>query len=181
MLYFTRHYLLLCVVLLVSQVNPLEDPIPSSSHYKHATYEESLRSPPPHRLNQRSPPSNPPASTPQPPVPSIPPLNTLSLDDLPSSSGAFTPVNFPPGWICYPISSSVAVRPVQVTAASLIRFYEYLIQACAHHFWAPQTNLLNAAIQWGAFTLTVDGAKGSPPLQWGILALLAQGMLERAR
>ncbi|KAL8725649.1 MAG: hypothetical protein Q9166_007226 [cf. Caloplaca sp. 2 TL-2023] len=145
---------------------------------------------------KRGPPSKP--GDPPLPFPSGGPLFTpsisLSHDTQPSSSGPFTSINLPSGWTLYPPSSASAIIPVQLAAAHLEAFYTALIATCAHNFWSPNpdTPLLNNALRAGPFMLTVIGAAGGSSsghagggggtgVPWGILALIAQGMLERAR
>lgn len=117
------------------------------------------------------------------PVPSSPPSTWYPDNDLPSSSGAFTPVNLPTGWVIHPISSMIAMRPITVAASALERFYKDIISLCAQNFWSstPDAPMLNANLQLGMLLLTIAGDPKSPGLPWGILALLAQGMLERAQ
>ncbi|KAL8756750.1 MAG: hypothetical protein Q9184_004389 [Pyrenodesmia sp. 2 TL-2023] len=107
----------------------------------------------------------------------------LSSDTHPSSSGAFTPIALPPNWTIYPASSHLVLRPVLVAAAALERFYTDIIAHCASNFWSatPDAPLWYGNLRFGALLLTVVGGEGSPGLPWDVLALLAQGMLERVR
>ncbi|KAI4098090.1 MAG: hypothetical protein L6R37_006676 [Teloschistes peruensis] len=101
--------------------------------------------------------------------------------DAPSSSGPFTPVALPPQWQAYPFADMSAVRPVIVAASTLEIFYGTVLQHCAKQFWAgtPASTLLKWRL--GALKLTVSGEKAMNGLPWGVLALLVQGMLERAK
>ncbi|KAL9577011.1 MAG: hypothetical protein Q9212_006652 [Teloschistes hypoglaucus] len=101
--------------------------------------------------------------------------------DLPSSSGPFTPVELPPQWQAYPFSNTDAVRPVILAASILETFYTVVLEHCAKQFWAaaPASTLLKWRL--GALKITVKGQSAMDGLPWGVLALLVQGMLERAR
>lgn len=106
----------------------------------------------------------------------------LSAEHDPSSSGAFTAVNLPEGWGIYPVSPMLVMRPVQVTSSVLQKFYESVIRHCAQRFWSQTSEpLLNRTIRLGMLLLMVVGDPKGQGLPWGILALLAQGMLERVR
>ncbi|KAL8925574.1 MAG: hypothetical protein Q9208_003466 [Pyrenodesmia sp. 3 TL-2023] len=138
-------------------------------------------SPPP--LSVRSVPNPNPSASPQPSPSSSPPSTWYLPSQHASSSGAFTPITLPPDWTIYPSPSHPVLRPVLVAAAALERFYADIIAYCASNFWSatPDAPLLNGNLRLGALLLNVLGEKGSPGLPWGVLALLAQGMLERAR
>ncbi|KAL8951548.1 MAG: hypothetical protein Q9222_002486 [Ikaeria aurantiellina] len=117
-----------------------------------------------------------------PPITNPPASNSFSHDFLPSSSGPFTPFNLPDGWTIYPPSSTIAIMPVQIAGLHLHAFYASLVHYCAQNFWSetPGPQLLNSALTTGPFTLTVVCDPNGPGLPWGVLAVLAQGLLDRA-
>ncbi|KAL8732343.1 MAG: hypothetical protein Q9181_003987 [Wetmoreana brouardii] len=182
-------YLTWCITLPFCHASPLRDPILYSllpislpqDHYRRSLQHLASQF---HKRTVTG--SNPtPSGQNVSPPPQIPnPIWPVNLDDLPSSSGPFTPVKLPTGWAIWPVSTSIAIQPVVVAAAQLVLFYEHLIEYCAHRFWSsttPDTDLVSRVIHWGAFSLTVIAGPKGPGLPWGLLALLAQGMLERAR
>lgn len=156
--------------------HPPPNPVLSSSSFHPRSFS-------PNALHPRTIPN--PSANPQ-PGPSSPPSTWtpgLSSHTQPSSSGAFTPITLPLDWTIYPASSHLVLRPVLVAAAALERFYTDIIDYCASNILSatPDAPLLNGNLRLGALLLNVLGEKGSPGLPWGVLALLAQGMLERAR
>ncbi|KAL9620535.1 MAG: hypothetical protein Q9204_008198 [Flavoplaca sp. TL-2023a] len=114
--------------------------------------------------------------------------SSFSEENQPSTSGPFTPITLPPHWTLYPPSSTTAILPLQLSAPPLIQFYTSLLSHCFTEFWSPTpaTPLLNTGLRFGPFLVTVIGgvdgsgdAVGGVP--WGILGLMAMGMLERAK
>lgn len=188
-----------CITFLFLVTTPLHAsllPYPSTKNNDRPSTGD-LAAPPSHRIKRAdsSTPNPPPSQSayPSPGFPGTGPLFTPALDSaphdyLPSSSGPFTPVGLPPDWRLYPPSSTIAIRPVRLAAHHLETFYTALIQQCAANFWAADAAppLLNNGLRSGPFLITalggVDGSgvavRGVP---WGILALIATGMLERAR
>ncbi|KAI4126277.1 MAG: hypothetical protein LQ338_003841 [Usnochroma carphineum] len=186
-MHLLRLFLLLCLSLPECHPHPHTQPNPilSPSHLEPFSHPDLP--PPPNRIPKRTTPdsdssddsvgsSNPGASGP-----------ALSPEDhVPSSSGAFTPVLLPAGWEIHPVSSAIVMSPVRIVAAALEHFYEGIIEVCARNLFSrtpPDAPLLNTSLRMGALLLTVLGDEkgGGGGVPWGVLALLAQGMLERAR
>ncbi|KAL8719776.1 MAG: hypothetical protein Q9225_003264 [Loekoesia sp. 1 TL-2023] len=117
------------------------------------------------------------------PIPTYTPSNSMSHDYLPSSSGPFTPINLPSNWTIYPMTSIIAIRPVQLAAQAMEQFYTSILQRCAQNFWSegPSAGLLNNALSLGSLALVVVGDPKYPRLPWWVLVALVQGMLERTR
>ncbi|KAL9597607.1 MAG: hypothetical protein Q9219_005046 [cf. Caloplaca sp. 3 TL-2023] len=103
-------------------------------------------------------------------------------NDVPSSSGPFTPVVLLPGWQAYPSSPGQALqRPVKIPASLLEIFYKQVLEYCGQLFWSNAPFRSGFRLVIGAFVITVAGDSKGTGLPWAVLALLAQGMLERAR
>ncbi|KAL8830565.1 MAG: hypothetical protein Q9170_005683 [Blastenia crenularia] len=115
--------------------------------------------------------------------PTVSPSDVHSSGNLPSSSGPFSPITFPAGWEAYPMDSLFALRPATIAATYLEAFYTNLLSHAAQNVWSttPSPELLNTGFRFGSLSLTVLGDRKGPGLSWAVLAVLAQGMLERTR
>ena len=105
-----------------------------------------------------------------------------SLDiDRPSSSGPFTRISLPPEWMMYPFTAGYDISPVLLTASVLEVFYTRIIEECGRLLWSAAPTKTPMVLSIGQLVITVTGSAKREGLPWGVLALLAQGMLERAR
>ncbi|KAI4251733.1 MAG: hypothetical protein LQ352_004683, partial [Teloschistes flavicans] len=93
----------------------------------------------------------------------------------------FHPVVLPPQWEAYPFSNLHVVRPITFAASTLEIFYNRVIAQCGQSLWSARRAATLLKWHLGAFCITVTGQKEREGLPWGVLALLVQGMLERAR
>ena len=105
-----------------------------------------------------------------------------SMDiDRPSSSGPFTHISLPPEWIMYPFTDVVDINPVLLAASVLEVFYMRIIAECGRRLWSAAPTKAKFVWNLGELVITVTGSAKGEGLPWGVLALLAQGMLERAK